>query len=599
MTVSVASNKVTYAGDGATLVFAFPFAITDEAHLRVVLRSSAGTETVQAITTNYSVSAGPWTTGGNVTMFVAPASGETLLIKTAEPYTQEVDLIDGDALPAASLEGALDKLTRLVQQVREESGRAVTLQEITALAGLVIPDPTAGTILYSADGTTLTWAAIGTVSGTPLATPIPIAQGGTAAATAADARVNLGENASGSFFTRKHNFAGSAAPSLTDDTNAGYSVGSWWYDATNDTAYTCLDATASAAVWLALVADPGPSFKNRIINGDVRIDQRNVGAAVTVNSGSTFFGPDCWRAVGEAADGVFTVARSTSTPPAGFSHFLRATVTTADASIGSGQRYRVMTPFEGLDMADLGFGAAGAQSVTLSFRVRSSLTGTFSGALRNGAANRSYPFEFVINAANTWETKTVTIAGDTTGTWPTDNTQWGVLQFDLGAGSTYRGTAGAWAAADYAGATGAVSLIGTLSATFDISGVQLEVGSAATEFERVPFAVRVARCQRYFWKSFDLETALGSTSSNGYVLSALNSAGTGGVGYALPVPMRAAPTVTLYNQSTGGTGTWRDSGASNRSPSNVYGGERAISVSFSSAAADGAIGGHLIASAEL
>ena len=137
--------------------------------------------------------------------------------------------------------------------------------------------------------------------------------------------------------------------------------------------------------------------------------------------------------------------------------------------------------------------------MTVSFWVRSSLTGTFGGALRNNDATRSYPFTYIISAANTWEYKTITIAGDTSGTWLTDNGVGIRLVFGLGVGSTLSGTAGAWAAADYQSATGAVSVVGTLNATFYITGVQLEAGSVATPFERRPYGTELAHCQRYVY----------------------------------------------------------------------------------------------------
>ena len=239
------------------------------------------------------------------------------------------------------------------------------------------------------------------------------------------------------------------------------------------------------------------STVNRVINGDISIDQRNNGSAVTVNSAGPVFGPDLWRGLGQTSDGVFTLQRSSASPPPGFTNFLRAAVTTADASIGASQSYRFITPFEGSDMFDLAFGSADAKTVTLSFWVRSSLTGTFSGALINASGARCYPFTFSISAANTWQQKSVLISGDITGTWPTSATQWGSLSFDLGSGASLRGTPGAWAGTSILGATGAVSLISTLSATLDVTGVQLEEGEAPTPFAIMPFQQRLALCQRY------------------------------------------------------------------------------------------------------
>ena len=162
----------------------------------------------------------------------------------------------------------------------------------------------------------------------------------------------------------------------------------------------------------------GP-FTNRIINGDMRIDQRNAGASASLSGLSVTYTLDRW-AVRSDTEGVASVQRST-TAPAGFSNSLLYTVTTADTSLGSTQQYAIQQRVEGFNVADFGWGTANAQTITLSFWVRSSLTGTFGGAISNSAVNRSYPFTYTINTANTFEYKTVTITGDTSGTWLTDN----------------------------------------------------------------------------------------------------------------------------------------------------------------------------------
>jgi hypothetical protein len=238
--------------------------------------------------------------------------------------------------------------------------------------------------------------------------------------------------------------------------------------------------------------------RNKIINGAMVIDQRNAGSAVTVNNTNLNYGVDRWWGTGRSADGVYTLQRSTTTPPSGFSHFLRATVTTADASIASTDTYYMGTKIEGFNVSDLGFGSASAKTITISFVVRSSVTGTFSGALLNGAENRSYPFTFAVSSADTWETKSVTIAGDTAGTWATDNSAGMLLSFDLGNGTNFRAAAGSWNASGKYGVTGAVTLISTLNATFDITGVQLEAGDTATPFEHRSYGQELALCQRYF-----------------------------------------------------------------------------------------------------
>jgi hypothetical protein len=227
------------------------------------------------------------------------------------------------------------------------------------------------------------------------------------------------------------------------------------------------------------------------------IDQRNAGASVSVNTGANFYAVDRFNCTGEATDGVFSIQRST-TAPAGFVNSIIATVTTADASIGSTQRYILQQRIEGFNVADFGWGTASAQSVTLSFWVRSSVTGTFGGSFRNAAGDRSYPFTYTISAANTFEYKTITVAGDTTGTWATDNTAGIFVTWSLGAGSSLKTTAGAWTSGSYWAGTGSVDLISTLNATFYITGVQLEAGTNASAFERRPYGTELGLCQRYY-----------------------------------------------------------------------------------------------------
>jgi hypothetical protein len=277
----------------------------------------------------------------------------------------------------------------------------------------------------------------------------------------------------------------------------------------------------------------GMGFRNRLINGDMRIDQRNGGAAVTVNAASTIYGVDRWYGYGQPADGVFTMTRTAVTSLPGFTHCLRFQTTTADASIGAAQIYIGGQKIEGYNIGDLDFGLATAKTVTLSFWVRSSLTGTFGGSLGNNS-NRAYPFSFAINQANTWEYKTVTVAGDTTGTYATDSNAGLVLALDLGCGTTSKGTAGAWSGTYYYGVTGGTNLIGTLNATLDLAGVQLEVGSVATPFERRSYSVELAMCQRYCYVGGYFATYVTTNQTSVY-----------GPAVQFPTTMRASPTVTL------------------------------------------------------
>ena len=238
------------------------------------------------------------------------------------------------------------------------------------------------------------------------------------------------------------------------------------------------------------------SFRNRIINGDMRIDQRNAGASVT--PAALEYQIDRWRYFASQASKITMGQNQGSvTPPAGFTNYLGLTSSSA-YSVLAADFFGYQQFIEGLNASDLAWGTANAQAVTLSFWVRSSLTGTFGGSIQNSGTNRSYPFSYTINAANTWEQKTVTIPGDTSGTWLTTNGRGIAVNLMIGVGSNNSGAAGAWAAADYRSATGATSVVGTNGATFYITGVQLEAGSVATPFERRDYGRELMMCQRYY-----------------------------------------------------------------------------------------------------
>ena len=289
-------------------------------------------------------------------------------------------------------------------------------------------------------------------------------------------------------------------------------------------------------------------FRNRIQNGAMVIDQRNAGASVTPTStGSSTFLLDRWKAdISQASK--FSVQQS-STAPTGFTNSMVVTSLSA-YTVGASEVFAITQIIEGYNIADFGWGAAGASSVTLSFWVRSSLTGTFGIVLENSANNRSYPATYTINAANTWEQKSITIAGDTSGTWVTNSGKGVQIKFGLGVGSTLSGTAGAWAAADYWGATGATSVVGTNGATFYITGVQLEKGTQATSFDFRSIGTELALCQRYYEVvPCSNESLLGAYTSGNNSQFNIN---------ALPfvVEKRTAPTMPVVTP----TGQWVVSG---------------------------------------
>jgi hypothetical protein len=259
-------------------------------------------------------------------------------------------------------------------------------------------------------------------------------------------------------------------------------------------------------------------FRNRIINGNMVIDQRNAGASVTPIN--TQYLVDRFSYLATQAS-KFSAQQNAGavTPPVGFSNYQGLTVI-ATQSLGAGDFFGISQKVEGFNISDLGWGTASAQSVTVSFWVRSSLAGTFGGSLRNSAGNRSYPFSYTISAANTWEQKTVIITGDTTGTWLTNNGIGIDLFFSLGTGSTFSGTAGAWSSSNLLSATGATSVVGTSGATFYITGVQLEAGSVATPFERRDYGRELIMCERYLERC--QYSILGYGAANWIISSAVN-----------------------------------------------------------------------------
>jgi hypothetical protein len=278
-------------------------------------------------------------------------------------------------------------------------------------------------------------------------------------------------------------------------------------------------------------------FKNRIINGAMVIDQRNAGAEINPAVNSTYY-LDRWQANGTVAS-KFKIGQNAGsvTPPAGFTNYLGVTSLSA-YSVGAAEQFNVLTKIEGYNIADLAWGTASASPITLSFRVYSSLTGTFSGSITNSATNRCYVFNYTVSSANTWTTTSVTIAGDTSGTWLTTNGIGMFVIFGLGSGSTYSGTAGSWGSTYYTQSTGSVSVVGTSGATFYITGVQLEKGSTATSFDYRPYGTELALCQRYYES--------GAVRWDGYATNAQN--------FSVPsfykVTKRANPTVTYTNSST-------------------------------------------------
>jgi hypothetical protein len=300
-------------------------------------------------------------------------------------------------------------------------------------------------------------------------------------------------------------------------------------------------------------------FKNRIINGGMVIDQRNAGAVTTPTNGvytlDRYF-------VYQSTAGKFSVQQTPSATEtgyatrvaAGFTNYLAAVSLSAYTVLAT-DSYAIVQRIEAYNFSDMAWGTTNAKTITLSFLVYSSLTGTFGGALINSAGNRSYPFSYTVSSANTWTPISLTIAGDTSGTWLGATNGVGVeVRFGLGSGTNNLGTAGAWATGNYVQPTGTVSVVGTNSATFYITGVQLEKGSTATSFDFRPYTTELQLCQRYLpaWRASSTTDPVASGNQFSTTLPICM--------FVLPVETRAIPTGLIASnaahfQFNGGNGS--------------------------------------------
>jgi hypothetical protein len=275
--------------------------------------------------------------------------------------------------------------------------------------------------------------------------------------------------------------------------------------------------------------------KNRIINGNMMIDQRNAGAALNISSGTTTYSLDRYAFFSGNTSAVATIQQDSSAP-AGFTNSLKISVNTADASVDADDRARITQRIEGYNFADLNYGSANAKTLTLSFWVKSNLTGIFSVVFYNATNNRSFLKTYTIDVAGTWEQKTITITGDTTGTWVTNNGIGVNISFNLMAGTNQQGTADSWQASTGAyGTSSQVNLFSSTANYLNITGVQLEAGSSATEFEHRQYGTELSLCQRYY----EFGGTANTVQFSGNVTSANNYFTT----IYLAVPKRTAPTI--------------------------------------------------------
>ena len=285
----------------------------------------------------------------------------------------------------------------------------------------------------------------------------------------------------------------------------------------------------------------GPTRRNLLVNGGMQVMQRRAlssNAIAAVDSTLTYT-LDNWSVYKVGAVGL-TISQETSIAPKGFIRSLKALNTATDSSIAATDRALIAQRIEGSRIRHLLWGTPQAKPITLSFYVRSSITGTHGGAIGNGSDNRSYPFTYTISAADTWERKTITIPGDTTGTWETGNARSMQVVFGLGVGSNNSNTAGAWYAADLNSATGATTgFMTTSAATWYLAGCQIEVGNHATDFEHRSYADDLQDCLRYYYR-------YSKTIAWGMFVTVRTWGPQNGDGiHSFPVPMRVAPTLTL------------------------------------------------------
>lgn len=363
---------------------------------------------------------------------------------------------------------------------------------------------------------------------------------------------------------------------------------------------------ANAAVTPAKMANTGfeLGMRNRIINGSMAIDQRNAGTVVTA---ANAFNADRFVTYQSTA-GTLT-SQQVSDAPAGFVNSVKVTTAVAKTT-AAGDYFNFSQHIEGYNIADFGFGSAGATPLALSFWVKSSLTGSFGLSLLNGNGyNQSITLQYTISAANTWEQKTILISGATTGTWNKTNSAGMTVLFSLGDGSNYTtATTSAWQTGDYRNTSSNVKLSANAGATWQITGVQLEKGSTATPFEYRPYGTELALCQRYFEKSYNIGVALGTVTNDGAIFrgATTNQYNDCLNGTQFAVTKRAAPTVTFYNPDTGASGSFRldRSGATGSSytVNNYYSSDKQVSFYVASTGAAWAscwFAGHWSASSEL
>lgn len=606
MTVTSTTSRVSYTGNGSTTIFSVPFYFLANSHLAVTVVDTYGGITTLVLNTDYTVSGAGNTSGGSITCTTAPAFGTTVLITRNVPATQETDYQSNDPFPAATHEAALDKLTMLVQQQSNTNARALAfpLSDDTALdptlpaaaaragrylafdangepyAGGNLPDQiyigalaaepatrTDGTDLQAGDlyfNTTLlrmrnysgsAWLDVGVPI--PLTITVDYFSGNASTTAFTLSAAPAFQNATEVFIS------GVAQKPGTDYTISGTTItfspapptgtnnimvkglSSYAGGVPNDGSVSTskiADGAVTAAKLEAGYAD------NRIINGGMRIAQRIEGGSATSMASGDYF-VDRWK-ITKVSTAVVTGSRSTDVPSAKFSNSAQLTVTTADTSIATSDLFTLTQAIEGYNIVDLL-----GQTFTLQFWVKSSVAGAYSVAFRNNGATRSYIGQYTINAANTWEKKSITVVGGlpTGATWNTTNDIGLAVGFVLMAGFNFQSLAGQWLSGNYVATSSNVNFVQTIGNTFRITGVDLRLGtSCPTDFQNRSYQQELALCQRYYCKTFDQGVApaqnAGTNGSLSYLLPVANTSWY--LNWRFPVEMRDVPTtLTGYNPS--------------------------------------------------
>ena len=581
MTVANNYAPIRQLGNGATTQFSAAWSMIAASYAFVQLEDSTTgvrTTVAQGVGSNqYQIAI--TSSGFTVTMGTAPTSSQYINVSRVTGLDQTNPYRTSKGFQGEVEEASFDKLTAMVQDARYSAGLAVTipvgetystvLPSAANRAGRFLAFDGSGNVIVSTLVTTGTLYS-NIISAAPAVSDTNVLAQGTysvnsyvqeiiqntssGAAASADFVVNnnLGTASTyyGNFGMNSSGFTGSGAfnkassvyltatsGDLAIGTTTANAIHFVYNNSTTDSAY--IDATGFNTY--SMNGGQLAGFRNRIINGDMRIDQRNAGAAVVPNG----YCLDRWS-LAQSVTGKMTTAQNQGgvAAPTGFANYLGIKTTTAYSPVST-DAFVFYQQIEGYNVQDFNWGSANAKSLTLSFWVYSSLTGNFGAFVQNanGGAPRAYPFLYNIPVANTWTKITQTIPGDVTGTW---NVTTGIgigIAFSMGAGSGTLSAPGAWNTANAQGVTGQTNVVATLNAVWDITGVQVETGSVATAFEQRNYASELAMCQRYY---FDTNPG----SSTYVVRTGGYAAGAGGVAappFYLPVSMRALPTVTTRN----------------------------------------------------